>query len=293
MPLKKGKSDKTRSENIAELIRSYKETGKIGNTTPKNMTHAREIASAIAYDTQDKAKKKGKKTQTESISEFIMSLRRPDNTGLIKTVLEGLSTIFEGELEAPISLYGVKVAYDPTIGQYYRPDQDIYLSHEEYEELRKLDDSRQAKYKEILTKAMKASTKASNIDYFHRMSSLRYDQDVAREAESKAYDLLRIKGILEDASNLGDAPIQIDPNQLDSKELETVQTELDQIQTEKMNVNRAIEDAKAKENLQDTDKIENLSSEGLDKVKEAKSKLDKVVEDTKNVTGALSVNAEK
>ncbi len=47
MPLKSGK--KNLSSNIAEMMRSYKETGKIGNTTPKNKKHAAKIAAAAAY----------------------------------------------------------------------------------------------------------------------------------------------------------------------------------------------------------------------------------------------------
>ncbi len=47
MPLKGGKSQV--SQNIAEMMRSYKKTGKIGNTTPKNKAHAAKIAAAAAY----------------------------------------------------------------------------------------------------------------------------------------------------------------------------------------------------------------------------------------------------
>ena len=46
MPLKKGSSDKTRGENIQEMIRSG---------YPRNQ------AIAAAYDTQRRSKKKGKK----------------------------------------------------------------------------------------------------------------------------------------------------------------------------------------------------------------------------------------
>lgn len=49
MPLKQGRSDKVVSDNIAELLRSYKETGKIGNIKPTSKEHARKIAAAIAY----------------------------------------------------------------------------------------------------------------------------------------------------------------------------------------------------------------------------------------------------
>jgi hypothetical protein len=54
MPLKSGKSDKTRNTNIKELMDAYKKTGKIGKTTPKNAKHAAEIAAAIAYSKQRK-----------------------------------------------------------------------------------------------------------------------------------------------------------------------------------------------------------------------------------------------
>ena len=49
MPLKKGKGQKAVSANIKEMMHSYKETGKIGNTTPKNKAHAAKIAAAAAY----------------------------------------------------------------------------------------------------------------------------------------------------------------------------------------------------------------------------------------------------
>lgn len=49
MPLSSGKSKSARSSNVAELLRAYKDTGKIGNTKPKSMAHAKKIAAAIAY----------------------------------------------------------------------------------------------------------------------------------------------------------------------------------------------------------------------------------------------------
>lgn len=56
MPLKSGKSSKVRSENIAELLDSFKKKGTIGNTKPGSMKKAREIAAAIAYSKQRKGK---------------------------------------------------------------------------------------------------------------------------------------------------------------------------------------------------------------------------------------------
>ena len=57
MPLKTGKSQKTISGNIAEMIRSWEKTGKIGNTKPKNKEEALKIAQAAAY-TKSRGKKK-------------------------------------------------------------------------------------------------------------------------------------------------------------------------------------------------------------------------------------------
>lgn len=49
MPLKKGKSQKTISTNIAEIMRSWEKTGRIGNTKPKNKAEALKIAQAASY----------------------------------------------------------------------------------------------------------------------------------------------------------------------------------------------------------------------------------------------------
>ena len=61
MPLSKGKGQKTVSHNIEEMLHSFKQSGKIGNTTPKSMTHARHIAAAAAYAKSRGGKKRGKK----------------------------------------------------------------------------------------------------------------------------------------------------------------------------------------------------------------------------------------
>jgi len=47
--LKPGRSKKTISKNIEELIAAYKAKGMIGNTKPKDLEKARSIAAAIAY----------------------------------------------------------------------------------------------------------------------------------------------------------------------------------------------------------------------------------------------------
>lgn len=45
-------------EIVREIIRSYKEDGKIGNIRPKSMRHALRIANAIASRVKNKPPKK-------------------------------------------------------------------------------------------------------------------------------------------------------------------------------------------------------------------------------------------
>jgi hypothetical protein len=58
MPLKKGKSKKVFSENVNELVDTYKEKGVIGTSKPKNKKKAIKQAVAIAYSTQRKSSKR-------------------------------------------------------------------------------------------------------------------------------------------------------------------------------------------------------------------------------------------
>lgn len=63
MPLKKGKSQKTISNNIKELVDEYtKGDGKIGNYKPTSKKKAIKVASAIAYKNAGKSKKNTKKS---------------------------------------------------------------------------------------------------------------------------------------------------------------------------------------------------------------------------------------
>jgi len=48
MPLKAGSSSRVRSTNIGEMLRSFKQTGRIGNSKPGSMKKATAQASAIA-----------------------------------------------------------------------------------------------------------------------------------------------------------------------------------------------------------------------------------------------------
>lgn len=60
MPLKKGSSQKTISTNIGEMVRSFKESGKIGTSKPKSKAAAVKQAAAIAYEKAGKARKMAK-----------------------------------------------------------------------------------------------------------------------------------------------------------------------------------------------------------------------------------------
>ena len=61
MPLKKGRSQKTVSKNISEIMGTYKEKGKIGTSRPASKKAAQKQAIAIALQTAGKSRtmKKG------------------------------------------------------------------------------------------------------------------------------------------------------------------------------------------------------------------------------------------
>ena len=57
MPLKKGSSQKTISTNIGEIVRKFKDSGKIGTSRPASKRAAVKQAAAIAYSTARKTKR--------------------------------------------------------------------------------------------------------------------------------------------------------------------------------------------------------------------------------------------
>lgn len=57
MPLKKGKSQKTISKNIGEMMGAYEKKGSIGTSTPKSKTAAQKQAVAIALKSAGKSRK--------------------------------------------------------------------------------------------------------------------------------------------------------------------------------------------------------------------------------------------
>lgn len=50
MPLISGKSEEAFRSNLSEMIRAYKTTGKIGNSSPKSLAKARKQALADAFE---------------------------------------------------------------------------------------------------------------------------------------------------------------------------------------------------------------------------------------------------
>jgi len=54
MPLKKSKSKQAFSDNVSELIATYRKTGKIGRSRPKGAAAARKQALAIAFNVKRK-----------------------------------------------------------------------------------------------------------------------------------------------------------------------------------------------------------------------------------------------
>ena len=49
MPLQSGSSPQVRSTNIREMLHSFKQSGRLGNSKPKSMKKARAQAAAAAY----------------------------------------------------------------------------------------------------------------------------------------------------------------------------------------------------------------------------------------------------
>lgn len=57
MPLKSGKSNKVVSENVGEMVRSYKKSGKLGTSKPGSVAKAQKQAVAIALSKAGKSRK--------------------------------------------------------------------------------------------------------------------------------------------------------------------------------------------------------------------------------------------
>lgn len=61
MPLRKGRSNKTRSANIKEMVDSWKRTGRIGNSKPKSKRKAIRQAVAASYTQQRRSGRRSRR----------------------------------------------------------------------------------------------------------------------------------------------------------------------------------------------------------------------------------------
>lgn len=267
MPLKSGSSNKVKSENIKELMNSYKETGNIGSSTPKNKEKARKQAVAIAYSEADKSKKKKKKPVNEALESFIDSFKTPENEFFLESIVKyGLYLCFEG-LEEPINVFGRTLQYDAPVGKYYDPSTDTYLEHDEYEGLRASDDKAQQKYKKLLQMAAQQSNSPREINKFINGSHLHWNQDSARQLEKEAMSLLR-NPVFEDATigqettSDDNTTTMLNTDKLTANEIDVVQTELDKIKMQKANIEKQTTDLnKNKQELQKTTQAMSLNKD--------------------------------
>lgn len=266
MPLKSGSSNKTKSSNIKELMKQYKETGKIGTSTPKNKEKAHKQAVAIAMSEAEKSKKK-KKAMTEAMEQFIDSLKTPKTESFLENVVKrGMKLCFEG-LEEPINVYGRTLQYDSKMGKYYDPSKDMYIENDEYDYLRNSDDKAQQKFKQLMILATKQSTSPREINKFINGSHLHWNQPSANELQQEAYKLVGTNPVFEDATvsqvtSPDSTKTVLDTDKLSSDEIDVMQTELDTIKNQKAEIEA--KNAKLKEDqkkLQSTTQAMTVNNE--------------------------------
>ena len=248
MPLKTGYSDKTLKENYKKM---------------KSEGYPDDQAWAAAYAQQRKAQEKaGKpvtpKPQTESLVEFINSIKRPETEIFIEqVVMKGFKTIFE-ELEPPVSIYNVILQYDPSEGKYYNPQSDMYISNEEYFELRQKDDAAQDNYTTLMKAAAQQARTPKEIDKFIQASHLYWNQEIANKFKDEAYKLVGTEPLNEDIE--GDSLIApVDTEKLSSEEANALAAETANLAD---NIKKAEEEkAKIDEELKkDKEELVNLSA---------------------------------
>jgi hypothetical protein len=268
MPLKSGSSNKTKSSNIKEIMKSYKETGKIGTSTPETKEKARKQAVAIAYSEADKSKKKKKKPINEALESFIDSFKTPANEFFLESIVKhGLHVCFEATMEEPINVFGRTLQYDAPVGKYYDPSTDTYLEHDEYDSLRKSDDDAQQKFKRLMKLAVQKSTSPKEINKFINGSHLHWNQDSARELEKQAMQIVgnpvfEDATISQDNTSSTDTKTVLDTNKLSSNEIDVMQTELDKVKMQKAEIEKKNTDlAKTQQDLQKTTQAMTLNND--------------------------------
>jgi hypothetical protein len=84
MPLKRGKSQKVISSNIGEMIGSYRKTGKLGTSKPKNRGEAIKQASAIAYSMAGKSRKYATGSKSLGVQGPSMIVKKKDGNRPVK-----------------------------------------------------------------------------------------------------------------------------------------------------------------------------------------------------------------
>lgn len=180
MPLN---ANMSHSDMVSELMKSYKDNGKIGNTTPRDTKHALEIANAIAYNKKGSAK-------IEALESYIKSLIRPENKTFIEgVVLKGLKVCLEAELEPPRRLMGRVIQYDSSVGKYYSPSTDTYLEYDEVDALERDDSNAQKAYASRIQKGLDNTKSAKEMNYLINAKHLYWNTPNARKAEAFAMKL--------------------------------------------------------------------------------------------------------
>lgn len=300
MPLNKSMSH---SEMVKELIKNYKEDGKIGNTTPRDMKHALEIANAIAYS------EKGDGAKTEALETYIRSLIRPENKAFIEgVILKGLKVCMESELDTPRKLMGRTFQYDTKAGKYYEPSADRHLEYDDFSDVENADQDAQRKYQDRIKAGIENAKSAKDINHLINAKNLYWDSTSARKAEALAMKLtgemdpvladriikddssmfesdeaIPLIGSKDETSNEAPKPNQlasINPSALTQQETNALKVQMDETQAAKdkanatiSNLTTAIKDAT---NTGDYEKVTQTTDEMNAQIKDFNEKANKL-----------------
>ena len=231
---------KSHEDIVSELIKEYKDSGKIGNTEPRDMAHAQSIANAIAYSEKEKGKKKAK---VEALEKHIKSLIRPENQSFLEgVVLEGFKACFEGISngldDTPVRRMGRTFFYDNAEGKYYEPASDMYIETEDFEALDRADTNAQQQYVARIQKGIDNTQSPKELNKLMQAKHLYWDQDSAREAEAFAMKLSSDMPMMEADDLESDDIVRMDTNAMTSDEIDVVQTQLDELKVEKADIEK-------------------------------------------------------